>query len=132
MANEIYSFLTLRVSRGQTRFELSCRDEFADMAGSDNITSGYLTVDAAAEAIPVGEAANPKIGAFRIVDAVPGAYIDLSLNPDGSDPFARLRASGDDTKRGLSMAVIPLGTAAIYAKADDAGRKLEYLLAEAA
>lgn len=131
MANEIYAFLTLRVTRGQTKFELSLRDKFTDMAAGDNITSGYLTIDDAAEAIPIGETANPKIGAFRIVSADNAAYIDLSLNPDGSAPFARLRGSDDETKLALSMAIVPLETATIYAKADAAGRKLEYLLAEA-
>lgn len=138
MANEIYSFITLRVSRGQSRIELSLRDRFEDMAPpNDHVISAIKTIDATvdtAEALETGEVANPKLGVFRLVDTAEGAWISLSLNADGSNPFCQLRSGNQwfSTNKGsLSMAFIPLPGATIYARADTAGRKLEYLLCEA-
>jgi hypothetical protein len=136
MANEIYSFITLRVSRGQSRIELSLRDRFEDMnPPNDHVISAIKTIDATAEPLETGEVANPKLGAFRLLDTADGAWITLSLNADGSNPFCQLRSgsqSQSSTKGSLSMAFIPLPGAPIYARADSPGRRLEYLLCEAA
>lgn len=138
MANEIYSFITLRVSRGQSRIELSLRDRFEDMeTPNDHVISAIKTIDATvdtAESLETGEVANPKLGAFRLMDTAEGAWISLSLNSDGSNPFCQLRSGNQSINSGkgsLSMAFIPLSGAPIYARADAAGRKLEYLLCEA-
>jgi hypothetical protein len=57
--------------------------------------------------------------------------ISLSLESDGSDPFATLRHRGASNKLALSMAIVPLATGTIYAIANSTNRSLEYMVTEA-
>ena len=134
MADEIYVFGTLRVAQGQRRYEFSNRDKKASLGASgsnDKVTAATIAVGTSAVTIPFAQVSAAKLGAFMISGVTTGAYIDLSLNNDGSSPFARLRSAATEAELGLAMLLIPLTGVTLYAKADAAGRKLDYLVTEA-
>ncbi len=130
MANEIYTSLTLKISHGQSRFELSARDKLKALDAGVTLSSGILTVGKTPVLIPFDGVPAPRIAAFRIVDALDGATIDLSLQQNASRPFARLIANERDEQSVFSMALLPIPEPYddIYAIADAVGRRLEYLI----
>lgn len=79
------------------------------------------TIGTAAEALIVGDIGTAGYGAFKNADVT--NFVVLSLASDGSAPFATLKPG--------QIAVLPLSTKVVYAKADTAPVILDYLITSA-
>lgn len=113
MANEISVSCSLSASKNGAAIASGQLTDTNDMSGDQMITN-VQAIGTAAEAVVLGDVSTISYTVFKNMDAT--NYVDLSLNADASAPFAKLRAG--------EIALVPLATATIYAKANTAGINL--------
>lgn len=123
MAQEITLSATLAVKKGNVDVQRSVSSTRFDQAG-DHLTWNVQDIGTAAhEALTIGaDLATAGYAWFRNLDAT--NYVEIGVDAAGTfHPLLRLKAG--------QVAVAPLTTTAVYAKANTASVKLEYWVNEA-
>src|SRR5687768_2756767 len=109
MANEISATVSLSASKNGAAIASGQLSAVDDMAGDQMITNVQI-VGTAAEALNLGDVSTIGYTVLKNMDST--NYVEISLISDGTTPFAKLLA-GD-------IALIPMSTATVYAKANTA------------
>lgn len=118
MANEISISLRLAVNNGYIVHQENPGTNSLDMSGVV-ATGGIQSVGTTEEALAMGDVSSPGYAYFRNCDKA--NYVELGVKPAGTFyPFAKLKYG--------EAAIIRLGTATPYAKANGAAVSLQYYI----
>lgn len=119
MANEITFTASLAATKSGVTVTTGSQSAQATMAGDQMITN-VQAVGTDAEALLLGDVSSLGFVFVRNLDAT--NFVELSLESDGSSPFAKLLAG--------EFAVFPAATATMYAIADTAGCNVQVVAVE--
>ena len=114
MANEISAYVSLAASKNGANISSGQLSATDDMAG-DQMTYNVQAVGITAEAVALGDVSTIGYALFKNMD--PTNFVELALDSAVSTQIFAKLLPGD-------IALVPLKTATIYAKADTAGVNL--------
>src|SRR4030067_1081759 len=109
MSDEISFRFSFEATKGTLAYPFDSGELLFDMAGDRQSRITQTIGFAAAEALNLGDLAAGECGLTMFRNNSAANFVELSMNSDGSDPFAKLSPA--------KAALIPLASGAIYAKA---------------
>jgi hypothetical protein len=118
MANRVSISTQFNATLGGTTVQVNPTG-VSESLSSGVFVSNLVSIGTTAEAISFGDIGTARWGVFSN-DSSGTNHVDLSLNSNGSSPFATLYA-GD-------FAVIPLASTTLYAKSSGAAQNLNVTL----
>lgn len=121
MANEISISLSMQARKGKVTAAMNTGALGASMAGN-NLIGHVQEIAAVAEPLDLGDVVGAQLLAVR--HAGDAGTVALSMQADGSNPFATLAVGGPP-------ALLPTPAATIYAKASAGTIPVEVVAAEA-